>query len=67
MLPLLFSADDRAGNRKEGNQASDNSRVHLQESLRENSVRRGYEAQNCHAIFAKQNPTNAQSRPQQTP
>jgi hypothetical protein len=45
MLQLLFSADDRARNRKRGNYAGDKSRMHLQESLRENSVGRGYKAQ----------------------
>jgi hypothetical protein len=59
MLPLLFGAKDRARNRKRDNYAGDNSRVHLQ-ILRENSIRRGYEAQNCHAIFPKQNPIDSQ-------
>src|SRR6476620_4946397 len=45
MLPLLFSANDRNRNRKRGNDAGDKSRMHLQESLRENSLCRGYEAQ----------------------
>jgi hypothetical protein len=45
MLPLLFSAKDRTRNRKRGNYASDKSRMHLQESLRENSIHRGYAAQ----------------------
>src|ERR1700748_1894621 len=45
MLPLLFSANDRDRKRKRHNDACDKFRVHLQESLRENSVLRGYEAQ----------------------
>ena len=45
MLPLLFSGDDRARKCKGGNYAGDNSRMHLQKSLRGNSIRRGYAAQ----------------------
>jgi hypothetical protein len=44
MLPFLFSANDRAKNRKRGNYAGDKSRMHLK-SLREKSIRRGYAAQ----------------------
>ena len=42
---LLFSADDRTEKRKGGNHAGDKSRMHLQESLRGNSIRRGYSTQ----------------------
>jgi hypothetical protein len=56
MLPLLFSADDRARNRKRGNYAGDKSRMHLQNSSRKQHPSRVCGA-NCHAIFAKQNPT----------
>src|SRR4029434_7099303 len=45
MLLSFFSAEDRTRNRKRGNYANDKSRVHLQESLRGNSIRRGYPAQ----------------------
>jgi hypothetical protein len=37
MLPFLFSANDRAKNRKRGNYAGDKSRMHLK-SLREKST-----------------------------
>jgi hypothetical protein len=60
MLPFLFSANDRAGNRKRGNYAGDKSRMHLQNPSRKQHPSRVCGA-NCHAIFAKQNPTNAQS------
>ena len=58
MLQLLFSAKDRARNRKRGNHAGDKSRMHLQESLRENSVGRGYKAQTATQLL--------QSKSQQT-
>src|SRR5262249_24882826 len=45
MLLLFFSANDRAEKRKGGNHAGEKSRVHLQECLRGNSIRRGYAAQ----------------------
>src|SRR4030095_15523586 len=44
MLPLLFSAKDRAGSHKGANYAGDKSRMHYK-ILRENNYRRGYEAQ----------------------
>jgi hypothetical protein len=60
MLPLLFSTNDRARNRKRGNYAGDKSRMHLQNPSRKQHPSRVCGA-HCHAIFAKQNPELAES------
>jgi hypothetical protein len=59
MLLLFFSADDRGEKRNGDNHAGDKSRVHLQESLRGNGIRRGYSAQTATQFL--------QSKSQQTP
>jgi hypothetical protein len=48
--PFLLSANERVRNRKRDNYTGNKSRVHLQ-ILRENSIRRGYEAQTATQFF----------------
>src|SRR6478735_7090432 len=60
MWPFLISADDHVRDRKYGNYAGDKSRMHLPSPTRQQRLSRVWGA-NCHAIFAKQNPTNARS------